>query len=344
MRVNLKGINSVRKTLADGSRTEYWYAWKGGPRLQGRPGTPEFIASYNVAVSQRVSPSPSILSWIIDKYRDSAEFASLANRTKDDYSKKLDQIDSKFGTFPVSGLADKRARAIFLDWRDELARHSLRQADYTFTIFARTLSWAKDDRGLIDAHPLERIGRLYAETRVDFIWTEASEKIFLMVASAEIVLAFKLGIWTGQRQGDLLRLPWSAYDGTRIRLRQRKTGAYVTIPVADELKRILDTRQRNSLLILVNSRGKPWTAHGFSSSWRKTCAKAGIAGITFNDLRGTSVTRMAIAGATEAEIAAITGHNLSDVRSILDAHYLHRDPTLAENAIRKLETRTKSPN
>jgi hypothetical protein len=26
---------------------------------------------------------------------------------------------------------------------------------------------------------------------------------------------------TGQRQGDLLRLPWSAYDGKEIRLRQR---------------------------------------------------------------------------------------------------------------------------
>jgi hypothetical protein len=31
------------------------------------------------------------------------------------------------------------------------------------------------------------------------------------------------------------------------------------------------------------------------------------------------------------------------VRSILDAHYLHRDPALAEAAIRKLEARTNSP-
>ena len=50
----------------------------------------------------------------------------------------------------------------------------------------------------------------------------------------------------------------------------------------------------------------------------------------------------AIAGATEAEIATITGHSLRDVRSILDAHYLHRDPALAESAIAKLETRTKN--
>jgi hypothetical protein len=33
-----------------------------------------------------------------------------------------------------------------------------------------------------------------------------------------------LAINTGQRQGDLLRLPWSTYNGAEIKLRQRKTG------------------------------------------------------------------------------------------------------------------------
>jgi hypothetical protein len=33
MRVRLKGLNSVPKTLADGSKRTYWYAWKGGPPL-----------------------------------------------------------------------------------------------------------------------------------------------------------------------------------------------------------------------------------------------------------------------------------------------------------------------
>ena len=55
------------------------------------------------------------------------------------------------------------------------------------------------------------------------------------------------------------------------------------------------------------------------------------------------MTRLALAACTEAEIATITGHGLRDVRSILDAHYLHRDPALAESAIHKLEKRTKSP-
>jgi hypothetical protein len=43
-------------------------------------------------------------------------------------------------------------------------------------------------------------------------------------APAEIELALIPALWTGQRRGDLPRLPWSAYDGTHIRLRQSKTG------------------------------------------------------------------------------------------------------------------------
>ena len=71
---------------------------------------------------------------------------------------------------------------------------------------------------------------------------------------------------------------------------------------------------------------------------------AGIVGVTFHDLRGTAVTRLALVGCTEAEIATITGHSLRDVHAILDAHYLHRDPALGESAIRKLERGTKTPN
>ena len=77
---------------------------------------------------------------------------------------------------------------------------------------------------------------------------------------------------------------------------------------------------------------------------RKACKTAGIVGVTFNDLRGTAVTRLALAECTEAEMATITGHTLRDVRSILDANYLHRDPALAEAAIKKLEARTKTPD
>ena len=62
MRVRLKGINSKRKRLADGSLKIYYYAWKGGPPLRGKPGSPEFVASYNAAVAQKVTPPTGVCS------------------------------------------------------------------------------------------------------------------------------------------------------------------------------------------------------------------------------------------------------------------------------------------
>lgn len=78
-----------------------------------------------------------------------------------------------------------------------------------------------------------------------------------------------------------------------------------------------------------------------SSDCSKACERAGISGLTFHDLRGTAVVRLAIAGASVPQIAAVTGHSLKDVEAILDAHYLGRDIQLAEAAVLKLEARTK---
>ena len=150
-----------------------------------------------------------------------------------------------------------------------------------------------------------------------------------------------LALWTGQRQGDLLRLPWSAYDGKHIKLVQSKAGRRLTLPVGEPLRLFLETTQRRGPPMLLNSMDRPWTSDGFRTSWAKTCAKAKISGLTFHDLRGSAVVRLALAEATVPQIATITGHSLKDVEAILDAHYLGRDVQLAEMAIAKLEKRTK---
>jgi len=155
-------------------------------------------------------------------------------------------------------------------------------------------------------------------------------------------MAALLALWTGQRQGDLLRLPWSAYDGKYVRLRQSKTGRRVTIPVSKRLKGILDGANRISTQILTNAYGRPWTSDGFRASWGKTCIKAGLASdLHFHDLRGSAVARFALAEATVPQIATFTGHSLKDVEAILDKHYLGRDVALAEDAVRKLERKEK---
>jgi integrase len=345
VRIRLKGINRTRKVLSNGTVVFYHYAWKGGPPLRGQPGTPEFIASYNEAVAQKVTPPRGTLLSMLQQYQSSEDFRSLADSTRRSYIALITRIEKKFGDFPLSALTDRLSRGIFMAWRDELAaRAGHRQADYAWTVLARVLSWSFN-RGLIAANPCERGGRLYrGGGRAEKVWTTADEAAFLERAPTHLHLPLLLALWTGQRQGDLLRLPWSAYDGTRIRLRQSKTGTRVDIKAGAPLKATLDATPKRCPIMLTNSDGKPWTSDGFRASWGKACKAAGVVGVTFNDLRGTAVTRLALAECTEAEIATITGHSLRSVRAILDTHYLNRDPALGESAIRKLEQRTKTPN
>jgi integrase len=224
-------------------------------------------------------------------------------------------------------------------WRDKFS-NTPRKADFAWTVLARILSFAKD-RGIISVNPCERGGRLYSGNRRDKVWSEEDIGSLLSIAPKEIQLALMLAIWTGQRQGDLLRLPWSAYDGTHIRFQQSKTGRRIVMPAGAPLKALLDLTERRGPVILTNTIGRPWTADGFRSSWGKLSYRAGIGDLTFHDLRGTAVVRLAIAGATVSQIATFTGHSLKDVEAILDAHYLGRDIQLAEAAVLKLEARTK---
>jgi integrase len=343
MRVKLKGLNSVKKRLANGSFETYYYAWKGGPRLPGKPGDPEFMAAYNLAVNKRIQQPAGALISVLTAFQFSSDWDDLAARTQSDYVKQIKIIEKDFGDFPLSALSDRRTRGIFMAWRDGRSKASRRQADYAWQVLARVLSWA-NGRGLVSNNPCEKGGRLYHASRAEHVWTDDDEAAFLASAPQHLHLPLVLALWTGQRQGDLLKLAWTQYDGEKIRLQQGKTGARVAVPVGKPLKAMLDAMNRKAGTVLLNSDGDPWTPDGFRSSWSKACKAAGIVGVTFNDLRGTAVTRLALAECTEAEIATITGHSLRDVRSILDAHYLHRDPKLGENAIRKLEARTKSPN
>lgn len=346
MRVKLKGINTVRKKLADGTRVTYHYAWKGGPRLPGKPGSPEFVAAYNAAMAEKTKQPTGTLQTVFNAYQESPRFTDLAPRTRKDYAKHLRRIETEYSEFPIAALSDRRTRGEFLGWRDGLAKASRRQADYTYSVLALILAWAFD-RGLVPANPCERPGRVYRSERIDSIWTVDDEGAFLKSAPSHIGLAFMLAIWTGQRQGDLLRLSWSAYDGTTIRLRQGKTKTPVLIPVGGPLKTVLDATPKQAVTILSTTRGTAWTEGGFRASWRTACKAAGVEGLTFHDLRGTAVTRLAVAGCEVPEIAAITGHRLNKVAAILDSHYLSRDSALGVAAIRKLEAhekRTKIPN
>ena len=88
-------------------------------------------------------------------------------------------------------------------------------------------------------------------------WPDEAVERFLASARPMMALALKLALYTGQRQGDVLRMSWSDYDGEQIHVVQSKTGARLRIPVLPALKEALDGQKPMSPIILTTSTGKP---------------------------------------------------------------------------------------
>jgi integrase len=107
----------------------------------------------------------------------------------------------------------------------------------------------------------------------DKVWSNAEVARFLAVVPQALYLPSLPALKTGQRQGDLHKLTWWAYDGKAIKFRQRKTGAYVAIPVSDELSVELDAAPRVAPAILTNPAGKPSSKRGFQCAWGKSTAR-----------------------------------------------------------------------
>jgi integrase len=335
VRVRLKGVASAKRKLPDGSTQTYYYAWRGGPRLMGEPGSPEFVDSFNKAVAGRASaPAKSgTLAGLIRTYTASSDYPKSASSQRA-YRTYLRLIEDRFGDMEMAALEDRRVRGIFKDWRDEM-KETPRKADYAWSVLTKLLNYAKD-RGAISANPCDRGGRLSSPDRTDNVWADEHIEAFLAVAPFEVAIVFWAALWTAQRQNDLLKLPRSAIKDGILRLRQSKTGARVAMPVPSPLVEGLERNPKHGVVLFNNSDGLPWTSDGFRTSFGKTCEKAGIEDLTFHDLRGTFSNRAAAAGCTPSEIASVTGHQIEG-SGTLGASYLQRNLELATTCIRRVE-------
>lgn len=323
MEVTLVGVHKVRARLKDGRTVTYYYAWRGGPRIKSRPGTPAFVQEYARLTRGRPQKADEqSIGWLLDQYLASADYQKLRASTRRDYERMIGSIRAKFGTFPLPALEARGARTVFLNWRDSM-RETPRSADLHLVVLARVLSWAKD-RELVGRNPIERAGRLHeGGGRKDAIWMPSQLATFFAQGKPHLVDVVKVALWTMQRQGDILTMPTIAYDDGRLWIVQGKTGARVRIAVPDELRPLLETaRSAGRQRILVNSFGQNWTSSGFRASWRKEMARLGIKGVTFHDLRGTGITYAYAHGADIAQIAEISGHSKAECEAIIRKHYL----------------------
>jgi len=336
----LTHIKTARKKLRDGTVNIHYYHRRTGKKITGEPGSPEFQQSYADASKFDTRNDHNTIAYLVELYMKSDAFTKdLSPRTQKDHRSNSVGVLSRFGKAPIGAFEDKRIRRDIREWRDKRAESSPRQADYALAFLRRVLSFAHND-GMIENNHATKLGQAYTGSRSEKIWQDEDIEAFLRRASPEMALALRLALDTAQRQGDLIRLTWTAFDGQSVALRQRKGDVPVLVPCTDLLRAELNRTERRAVTILTGKRGKPWTTDGFRTEWRKVALASGIKGLTFHDLRGTAITRLAESGCTVPEIATISGHSVDEVARILET-YMARTNKMASSAIAKLEKHRK---
>ena len=113
VKITLKGI---AKVTAKGR--PYWYAWRGGPRLRGKPGSPELLQSFNEAIENRRTPHDGRFRSLVALYRGSHDYAKLAGSTKATWSPWLDRLADHFGELRVAQFdRPEKIRPVIRQWR-----------------------------------------------------------------------------------------------------------------------------------------------------------------------------------------------------------------------------------
>src|SRR5947209_2569623 len=116
VKVELKGIAKVK---AKGQ--VYYYAWRGGPRLRGEPGTTEFMASYNEAIEDRRTPDASRFRALVVHYKRN-KFPTLAQTTQRQWAPWLDRVAEYFGALRIAQFdRPEKIRPIIRQWRNRWA-------------------------------------------------------------------------------------------------------------------------------------------------------------------------------------------------------------------------------
>lgn len=93
-----------------------------------------------------------------------------------------------------------------------------------------------------------------------------------------------------------------------IRVCQVKTGAELWIPLHPELSAILAETPADNMTFLMTAQGKPFSAAGFGNWFSAAARAAGLQACSAHGLRKAAARRLAEAGCTHKQIAAITGH------------------------------------
>jgi integrase len=286
--------------------------------LHGIPWSPAFMMAYAAALegikteqsSSRSQIQPGLFDALATAYYRSAAFSDLAEGTQAMRRRIIESFRKQHGTKPLRGLTRAHISSI-------VGAKSVTPAgaNNLLKVLKVILAFAADI-GLITTNPA--IGIKAYKQRGDGIhsWTEAEVDRFRErhPSGTKARLALELLLGTAQRRGDIVKLGRQNIQGDCIAVRQSKTDTALLIPIHRLLAVELKLLPRTNMTFVTAASGAPYSPNAFSLWFRKRCNEAGLPQCSAHGLRKLAATRLAEAGCTASEIAAVTGHKtLSEV-------------------------------
>ena len=284
--------------------------------LPGLPGSAEFMAAYQAALAGETAPrieigavrcKPGSTAAAVALYFGSLAFASLAPETQRQRRRILEHFREAYGDMPFARLERRHVESMLAD-KLAAGPHACRN----FLKVLRGLIAAAMPAGLIGYDPTLGIRNPKLRATGGFkTWSEEEiaqfEAIHPIVSRAR--LAFGLLLYTGQRRGDVIRMGRQHVRAGFLQVRQEKTRAILEIPLHPALQEILAAHPAEHLTFLTTRAGEPFTAAGFTGWFRDRCREAGLPiGLSAHGLRKATCRRLAEAGCSANQIAAISGH------------------------------------
>jgi integrase len=284
----------------------------------------DYTAANDAFLSEPV-PIPGTFAAVIDAYLNSPEFGDLAVSTKKNYRIYIKRICPVFGGASIHAIKRKHIKG----FRNKIQGRAA--ANQVVRVFGAIMAWAIDN-DIIEVNPTRDIKMFRGGEYKP--WPDPLVEKFFSEAPPHLVWPVAMGLWTGQRRGDVLAARWADIEDGTIHFVQQKTGAEVWVPILPALDAVLSTIPRRSLYILTTRRGLPWTPKGFTEVFGRYMRGIGAGGYVFHGLRKNFSVMAAEAGATVDELKSVTGHK-SDAMA---AHYTRRAnrKRLAKSAILKI--------
>ena len=283
---------------------------------------------------QAAGPREGSIADLIGRYVLDDRYTSLAPKTRSEYSKHLELIKEVWGSLSAKSITRPAVMAYKEQFRDRphWGNAVLRTMRILFG-FAMDLGW-------ITQNPASKPRQFKVNPR-DQVWTHEQERVFVEKAYElgfeSMALGLALGIYTAQRESDVIRFPWSKYDGQWIHdWRQQKTDKRLDIPVLSPLQAAINSAPKRGTVILTTETGRAFQPNHFRHQFRKVILASGFDGLQFRDLRRTAVVRMGEAGLDTTLIAQITGHTYDHTLQILET-YMPRNRAMAARAAAVME-------